>query len=254
MSAAFAQDWEAWRASRWETVSAPHGLAALADTVWLGEQPQRIHGLAGTWRADDGAAVLEGVAGDEYRDGAGRPLEDGARLVPGEEVAAGDVLVRIFERDGVLAVRRIDPEADSRTTLRGIDAFEPDPAWSVPARFEPSGAPLEVESVDGHRSVAARPGLLHLVVDGQERTLTATAGPEALSVVFADADAGRGTYRFRFLRVPLPDADGRTTVDFNRAFLPPCAFSDHYVCPLPQPGNRWDIPVPVGERIPVRAS
>lgn len=39
--------------------------------------------------------------------------------------------------------------------------------------------------------------------------------------------------------------------DFNRAFLPPCAFSGHYVCPLPSPENHLDLAVTVGERLPL---
>jgi uncharacterized protein (DUF1684 family) len=70
----------------------------------------------------------------------------------------------------------------------------------------------------------------------------------SLWAVFADSTSGAGSYRFRFLRPAAPDADGRTTVDFNRALLPPCAFADHFVCPFPPPGNTLDIAVEAGER------
>jgi uncharacterized protein (DUF1684 family) len=70
----------------------------------------------------------------------------------------------------------------------------------------------------------------------------------SLWAVFADATSGNGSYRFRFLRPAAPDAEGRTTVDFNRALLPPCAFADHFVCPFPPPGNTLDVEVAAGER------
>lgn len=41
------------------------------------------------------------------------------------------------------------------------------------------------------------------------------------------------------------------TLDFNRAFVPPCGFSVQYNCPLPPPQNRLHLPVPAGEKLPV---
>jgi uncharacterized protein (DUF1684 family) len=37
-------------------------------------------------------------------------------------------------------------------------------------------------------------------------------------------------------------------LDFNRAVLPPCAFSDAFICPLPPPGNVLPFPVTAGEK------
>ena len=66
--------------------------------------------------------------------------------------------------------------------------------------------------------------------------------------MFADSTNGSETQRFRFLDVEPADADGRVVVDFNRAYLPPCTFTDHYLCPLPPQNNRFDFPVRAGER------
>jgi uncharacterized protein (DUF1684 family) len=70
----------------------------------------------------------------------------------------------------------------------------------------------------------------------------------SLWAVFADATSGDGTFRFRFLRPSAPDAEGRTSVDFNRAVLPPCAFTDHFLCPFPPPGNTLPVKIEAGER------
>ncbi len=37
-------------------------------------------------------------------------------------------------------------------------------------------------------------------------------------------------------------------IDLNFAFQPSCAYSSDWVCPLPGPGNRLEVPVEVGER------
>jgi len=37
-------------------------------------------------------------------------------------------------------------------------------------------------------------------------------------------------------------------VDLNRTQLPPCAFSDAFICPFPPPGNTLPFALEAGER------
>lgn len=245
--------WDVWHEARWATVSAPYGTAALAETVWLVPQEQKIDGVAGRWRADGPRVVATGLDGSGYTDAGGAPVGDAVALAGGEELRAGDVLLRVFVREGIPALRILDPHTPGRVRLQRIDAYEPDPAWVRDATFTPRDEPVGFDHVDGHRSLQTRTGTLAFELDGIPTRLTATVLADALSVVFGDATNGTETFRFRFLHVPLPDEEGRTTVDFTRAILPPCSFSNHYVCPLPPPGNRLDVAVRAGERVPVRA-
>ncbi|WP_206446391.1 DUF1684 domain-containing protein [Agrococcus sp. KRD186] len=275
----FARDWQVWQERRWRDVAGPHGIAALAATHWLGAAEQRLEGIPGRWRAEGAAAIGAGLLEADPMGAAvtrldGTAVEDEVLLVGGDELRLGvgqgaaqlprnheDARLRIFVREGVPALRRIDPAAEGRTSLRRIDAHEPDPAWVVEAQWTAGGTALgadtlEIEQVDGHRTRRSDVGSLAFELDGRELRLTTTGGIDAdgnpaLAVVFTDATSGDGSYRFRFLRLPLPDASGAVTIDFNRAFLPPCAFSDHYVCPMPSPENRLDISIRAGERMPV---
>jgi uncharacterized protein (DUF1684 family) len=148
-------------------------------------------------------------------------------------------------------VRDFDPGSEARRAFRGIEATPYDPRWSVPGRFTPYGEDrtVRVENADGRERGLGLGGELAFTLDGQERTLQVTVeGDGSLWAVFADASSGHGSYRFRFLRPAAPDAEGRTTVDLNRALLPPCAFADHFICPFPPPGNTLDIAVETGER------
>ena len=56
----------------------------------------------------------------------------------------------------------------------------------------------------------------------------------------------------RYLYTPAPAADGTVEVDFNRAYNPPCVFTDYATCPLPPPENRLDLAVTAGEKKYVR--
>lgn len=233
------REWREWRRSRWQAVSAPHGTAALRHTHWLTTESAEFAGAPGRWRVQGGAIVGEALPNGEV-----------VRLDPGAEHEIGSLRLRAFERDGSLALRVIDPDAPSRTCLDGIETYPFSSDRVVAGRFAPAdeGATIEVTSVDGHESEGRLGGAIELEIDGVPLALTVTRDGHGLSAVIADATSGDESYRFRFLRVPEPDAAGRVVVDFNRAYLPPCAFSDEYVCPLPPAGNRWPVALRAGER------
>lgn len=253
---ALTRDWRAWQRERLAAATAPHGPAALVLTQWVaGAEPREIAGLPGRWAAVDGVLTATGFATGEYLlpDGtaATAPLRLGDPAVtPGAspEAISGGAVVRPFVREGVLAVRVFDPEAPGLVGLDAIDAFEPDAEWIVPARFEPNQRTVPVELADGHRTLTETSGDLVFELAGAEHRLAGALRGGAISVVFGDATNGIESYGFRFLTVPAPDAAGRTAVDFNRAYLPPCAFSDQFVCPLPAPGNRLPVRIAAGER------
>lgn len=104
------------------------------------------------------------------------------------------------------------------------------------------------QAVDGYRAETRYDGVVLFELDGVRLELTVERDDDGtLFAAFADATSGTESYPFRFLRLPAPDEDGNVEVDLNRAYLPPCAFSDHYVCVFPPPGNRWQVPVAGGE-------
>ena len=50
----------------------------------------------------------------------------------------------------------------------------------------------------------------------------------------------------RFLHAPLP-VDGGVDLDFNRAYNPPCAFTEFATCPLPPKQNQLRVAIKAGE-------
>ncbi|MGW4124168.1 DUF1684 domain-containing protein [Nocardia sp. NPDC004711] len=234
-TAAWLSDWRRWRAERNALALAPHGLASVTGTHWLGDEPEAIDGLPGHWAAVAGRAMADGP-GDLH-------LE----LDPGTAVAIGELLIQPLARAGRVAVRVFDPQAATRAAIEGIDAFDPDPEWVVEGRADIDTQPLRLDHIDGFVSSNSA-AQVHVRMQGREPALWGTLAPNSdIQITFADTTNGTETERFRFLTVPSADENGRVTVDFNRAHLPPCTFTDHYLCPLPPVGNRLDFPVPVGE-------
>jgi len=72
---------------------------------------------------------------------------------------------------------------------------------------------------------------------------------ESVWFLFADRTSGSETYGAgRFLYSDGMPENGKLVVDFNKAYNPPCAFSDYATCPLPPQQNRLNLAVTAGEK------
>ncbi|MGY0022923.1 DUF1684 domain-containing protein [Streptomyces sp. cg35] len=231
--------WKQWHEERIAAVSAPHGPLSLVGTHWLEDHPEgRLPAIPGQWRVD-GDAVVHTLDGQQ------------TRLAADDVVALGERRLVVIAREGLWAVRDFDPAAPARTAFTGIDTSPYDPRWSVEGRFTPydTAREVRVENADGVERGLGLAGELAFTLEGREHVLkVARQGDGRLWAVFADTTGGSTTFRFRFLYPPAPDAQGRTTVDLNRAVLPNCAFADHFICPFPPPGNTLSVGVEAGER------
>ncbi|MEV6026478.1 DUF1684 domain-containing protein [Streptomyces sp. NPDC052036] len=250
-------EWKQWHEHRTEQVSAPYGPLSLTGTYWLEDYPDDpIPAIPGSWRADEEGVVLTAGADDGLTVD-GEPFTGEIRLgadagpATGSRVAVGRRRLVVLVREGVWGLRDHDPDAPARRAFPGIDATPHDPRWSVEGHFTPYGEhrTVRVENADGEYRGLALGGVLAFTLDGQDLTLQVSVEDDgSLWAVFADTTSGNSSYRFRFLRPPAPDTEGRTTVDFNRSLLPPCAFADHFLCPFPPPGNTLGIAIEAGER------
>jgi hypothetical protein len=68
-------------------------------------------------------------------------------------------------------------------------------------------------------------------------------------IIFNDRTNSHGTYGAgRYVYVDQVTDDNRIVVDFNKAYNPPCAFTDYATCPIPPQENRLDLAVTAGEK------
>ena len=58
--------------------------------------------------------------------------------------------------------------------------------------------------------------------------------------------AGKAAARYLYAEYPGPD--GMTTIDFNKTYNPPCAYTNFATCPLPPASNRLDLAIRAGEK------
>ncbi len=166
---------------------------------------------------------------------------------------AGRLTFFVIRRGDRFAVRVKDPESAARKAFKGIDCYPADPAFRVVGDFIPYPEPKKVPipTVLGTVEEQLSPGVVRFTLKGKTFTLQPVIeDPEhpELFFVFNDATSGKTTYPAgRFVYAPMPK-DGKVTLDFNRAYNPPCAFSPYATCPLPPKSNRMDLAVEAGEK------
>jgi uncharacterized protein len=262
---------QAWRAQRLERLLAPDGWASLVGLHWIERGTHRVgSGAANGIRLSMGPERLgllhlerEGVRFTPQAgvglglDGA--PLRGATALRTDAHADGPSVLefddgrgqAMVIERGGhALRVKHAD--APSRTGFAGLEYWPGGRHWQVDARFEPHppGRTIPIASIIGTLEDMANPGAVVFERDGAEYRIEALDdGSQELFLIFADRTSGHGSYPAgRYLYTPRPGADGRMTVDFNRAYNPPCAFTAFATCPLPPPENRLELSIEAGEK------
>lgn len=258
---AFVAEWEQWHREKDAAISAPHGFLAITSLNWLTERPTRFPDAPGAWSSTAGGVVVE-LAEDEELTVDGtvvRGRYDFGVLAERSNVdaGAGDAVLEVAKRGGHDILRPRHPDNPLRTAFTRTPAYAPDPRWVRPGRFLPFDAPRPVTvgaAVEGLEHVYDSPGQIEFELDGQVHRLTAFNGstPGGFFVLFTDATSGVTTYAAnRSLHIAAPDAEGRVTVDFNRAGNLPCAYTDLATCPLPPAENRLPVAIEAGHRIPL---
>lgn len=157
----------------------------------------------------------------------------------------------IIQRGEQYLVRLRDLESPNVTNFKGIEIFPIDKNWRVEATLEPAepGFQLSVVDVIGTSSMQDSPGAFVFEIEGKPYRLYPTNAGNELFFVFGDATNGDTTYGAgRFLYAAQPDEHGKTILDFNKAYNPPCAFTAFATCPLPNEVNMLPIEVNAGEK------
>ena len=240
------------------SVVQPLGSLALVNTQWV-DSEQTIYGVPGRWASNPGGGLtVTAEASDAIVvDG---ELVDGTVVVRGKDdpnpstIVFSDTVTGfvIASSEGTYALRVWDSNSEDIQRFGGIDAYGYNPEWVITARFSenPAGTTLGFEHLkdDGQTREEVIPGEITFTKDGVDYNLAAFKAGRALQLVFADATNGDDTYSVgRFLFV-APNPDGTIILDFNRAVLPPCAFSYNFNCPLPPKQNRFGVRIEAGEK------
>lgn len=253
------KSFEAWRQARQRELAAPDSWLGLVGLFWLEEGVNRVGSAPGSGvLLPFGAAYLgdlEWTANSLlWRPASGEAVHLETDLGGSPTVIEHDSLAFfVVDREGRLAVRVRDRNWAASRAFPGVPCFDFDPAWVIDAQWLPLVPPVSmtVPNVSGEMKNVEVAWRAVFSLNGEEvSVLPMSVGTDGVFFVFRDRSSGRETYGAgRFLKAKAP-VDGRITLDFNRAFNPPCAFTPFATCPLPPPENWLQFPVPVGEMKP----
>jgi len=277
---AWQRDLLAWRDRHVADLLKPDGWLSLVGLEWL--QPgdnafgsasdNRLHLPAGQ-PAHLGVLHLDGTAVTIAPPPGGFPsgfLIDGQPAHPQELrtdpdsdarnplLTIGSLNSYVVRREDRFALRIKDSQAPALTGFHGLNWYAPDPRYRVTSRWLPYTPPRTVSlaTLVGTSYEQPVPGVAEFTLSGKTYRLEPLVEDPAepkLFFVLRDTTSATATYAAcRFLYTGLPtnglDTPGELVLDFNYLENPPCAYTPFATCPLPQPGNRLPIDLPVGEK------
>lgn len=260
----------AWRKSRVQDLTGEDGWLSLAGLYWLhsgknaigcgasrdivlpaGKAPDYagsiiVTGARVTLEAAPGAGITsdgKAVAALELQsDSAGKPTV----------LKLGSLSFHVIKRGDRLGLRVRDRDNPDRVSFKGIEYYPIDAGWRFEGTFVPYNPPksIPITNILGMVEDQKSPGAVSFQVGGAAYQLDVVIeqGSKELFIMFADKTTGAETYGSgRYLYAPMP-ADGKTVIDFNKAYNPPCAFTRFATCPLPPRQNRLPIAIQAGEK------
>ena len=163
----------------------------------------------------------------------------------------GDLTFVLLDRAGRHLIRVWNKHSKLRKGFTGFKQYQVDPKYCIEAKYTSYETPRLISIQDVIEIYHETPfqGYVTFEFNGEVHRLEARVDEdEYMRLDFKDATNGDTTYKGgRFLVAEMP-RNGKIIVDFNRAYNPPCAYTDYATCPLPPLENYLPFRVEAGEK------
>ncbi|HEY5642587.1 MAG TPA: DUF1684 domain-containing protein [Woeseiaceae bacterium] len=268
-SAGYEQGILEWRAGRLERLLAPTGYLNQVALYWVEPGtysfgsgadndvvfPPNAPASIGTFEVGDEGIDMRVNEGVEVLHGTERVTEI-AMISDADEntvmVSLGSLAWSVIDREGKLAIRVRDYDHPFVRDFGPLPYYDIDPSYRVQALLKRYDEPRIANVgtvIEGLGYHPMSPGVVAFELGGKTYELEAYASGDKLFFVFGDETNRGETYGAgRFLYAEQPGPDGKTVLDFNKAYSPPCAFNDFSTCPVASPRNRLPVRVTAGEK------
>lgn len=270
MDKSYQQEIDAWHQKRENNLKSETGWLTVSGLFWL-DEGENTFGSA----KDNKIVFPEGKAAEKM--GSFTLLNDEVRLtiLPSIEVKRNDTIFStgiifnsaiaeqsvilsykdlrwfIIKRGNKYGVRLRDLASDARRNFTHIERYPVNENWKITTTYiaPSSKKTIPIHDVIGNTTETEFGGTLQFEIGGKSYTLDATLeGEDDLFIVFADYTNGIKTYGAgRFIYAKKPMEGNVVILDFNKAYNPPCAFTDYATCPLPPDQNKLPFEVMAGE-------
>lgn len=247
---------QSWHDSRVKSLQRDHGWLTLVALTWLKEGQNEIESI-GMITLRDTIPLFTSLptitATLKEKPVRSVVLKTDADKGGPDKITAGTKTFAVIRRGGKYAIRMWDTDSPVRKEFTGIDRFPVHEKWKIEARWEPYPEFRKVKIptvVPGIFETGMAPGVAVFSIDGKEFRIEPVSDDslKEFSFVFSDQTSGKETYGGgRFLDSGGP-VDGKVILDFNKAYNPPCAFTNFATCPVPLPQNRLPVRIEAGEK------
>ncbi|NOH02455.1 MAG: DUF1684 domain-containing protein [Chloroflexi bacterium] len=263
----YRQTINAWRKERDETIRRENGWLSLAGLFWLklGKNqfgsdakceivlPERAPASIG-FLEYNGKSVSLRINPDQ-KVKVNDKVVDFALLQPDisenpSYIRWEDIQLVVIQRGNRMGVRMWDFQRPERRSFPARTWFEIDETFRIPAVFTAYDRPKMAYFPDltGEKAEFPVEGYLSFEFNGAAYKLDVNKEDDGtLFLRFWDPTSKDETYPTGRYLVADVEADGKIFLDFNKAYSPPCAFTDFATCVFAPEQNHLDFKVTAGE-------
>lgn len=259
-----------WREEVNQNLRRENGWLALAGLFWLRKGvnligshpesdirlPERLPERLGTFDFD-GDKVMLNVESNLPVEVNGN-LTQSALLDTDQEdlpsfITFDEVRMVAVRRSKGVGIRVWDNAREARRTFPSRQWYPVKPEYRVPATYTRYETPKIVKMPDILGAILDEPmqGFVAFEVQGKKFELVVEElHDRRLFIQFMDLTNGDPTYPSGRYHYTDAHEDGKLFVDFNKAYSPPCAFTEYATCTFPPQENRMEVAIEAGEIFP----
>jgi hypothetical protein len=265
---AYIESLQGWRSRLDDEIRGERGPLALGGLYWLepgintvGSSPdcticlpKPIPRLLGAFEFDGSRVKFHADVGQTVEIN-GVTMQSAANLHYDDEAGAStvrkdDVTLALTRHAGRVGVRLWN--ADRARAFPPRSWFDPNPDYIIQGNYTGYPAPVKIKIPDslGETQDGYVQGYVTFKLRGKSHSLDAAETDDGrLFLQFKDVTGGSTTYAGgRYLETDPVSEDGLVSLDFNRAYNPPSAFSEFAPCSLAPKANTLNCAVEAGER------
>lgn len=260
---------QSFRQEMEDKLRAPDGWLTLVGLHWLeeganylgtdpsndivlpgGTAPEHVgvlerHGEEVVVKVD--SRVQVSINGSQVQESSLKPDTSGMPTV----ISVGDLTFFVIIRGSRVGIRVKQEDHPNLLNFTGRDWFQPSKVFRVPAEVIPYNPPkpAQIENVLGDIEDSSFEARLEFKIRKNGFNLDAfRLNDGRFQILFKDDSSGVSSYPAGRYVVTDKESEGQVMIDFNKAYNPPCAFTNFATCPLPPPQNKISLSIQAGEK------
>jgi uncharacterized protein (DUF1684 family) len=259
-----------WRQEVDTNLRRENGWLALAGLYWLRKGinligsdregdillPKRAPRRLGTFEFDGNNVMLE-VESDIPVEVNGVATKSALLDADQEDVPSfitfNDIRMVVVRRSKGVGIRLWDNSREERRTFPSRQWYPVKESFRVPATYTRYDTPKIVKMPDILGAILDEPmqGFVSFQLNGKKHELIVEELPDRrLFIQFMDLTNHHQTYPSGRYHYTDAHENGKVFVDFNKAYSPPCAFTDYATCTFPPQENHLKTAIEAGEIYP----